>query len=63
MTDYKQTERIEDGETFQIITFEYPGHRDGNGRSVGDTVVSEMYRFDKTEDEIQDIIAAAIATI
>ena len=44
MTDYIQIERIENGETFQIITYEDNG------------MISEFYRLDKSEEEIQDMI-------
>ena len=44
MTDYIQIERIEDGETFQIIIYEDNG------------MTSEFYRLDKSEEEIQDMI-------
>tara|TARA_B110000902_G_scaffold55762_1_gene64905 strand:+ start:1477 stop:1635 length:159 start_codon:yes stop_codon:yes gene_type:complete len=44
MSDYIQVERIENGESFQIIKFECGGTE------------SEFYRFDKTEEEVEEMI-------
>jgi len=51
MPDYIQVERIENGESFQIIKFECGGSE------------SEFYRLDKTEEEIEEMIDLCCLTI
>tara|TARA_R110002167_G_scaffold148972_1_gene342131 strand:- start:1298 stop:1456 length:159 start_codon:yes stop_codon:yes gene_type:complete len=50
MSDYIQVERIENGETFQIIKFECDGTE------------SEFYRLDKTEEEVEEMIHLCCST-